>query len=549
MAAGFVLIAGSAVIYASQHEPYRKKAELLPFPITELGGCKSFDECKTYCNRDENIPKCVRFSIKNKLITETQAREGEKLLELMDKSGIPGKCGNAPECFVYCESVASTEECLDYALRHGLVSAGTQAEEIRRIAEVHKAGVRFPGGCKTQRECETYCEDTANLGECLNFAEKNGLRSTEEIAEGRKVAKALNEGASLPGGCRTKAACEAYCESPSNMRQCVDFAKKAGFMSEDEVKEAEKIIPLLERGEKTPGGCKRKEECEAYCYDPANLDECLDFAGKAGILSLEELADAKKVAPFIKSGETPGGCRRKEECEKFCSDPGNFEACVVFAEKAGFMSKEDAELARKTKGVGPGGCKSKTECEAFCKDPANQEGCMNFAKEHGLEGAAGEMQKEAMAKFEGEVRACLEKSTCKEVLECFQGMAKEEGGEGGGALPPEAKAKLDACIAETVKEFQQKGGGGEGRPPGFEGQAPPPGEGQAPPLLPSGAPEDVKQQYQEEYQRQYQQEYQRQQEEASRQYCGSFEAAPSCDYVGPAGSDNYNLCKKCFPDK
>jgi len=31
--------------------------------------------------------------------------------------------------------------------------------------------------------------------------------------------------------------------------------------------------------------------------------------------------------------------------------------------------------------------------------------------------------------------------------------------------------------------------------------------------------------------------------------CPSFAAVPSCDYVGPVGSQSYNYCKQCYPDK
>ena len=35
----------------------------------------------------------------------------------------------------------------------------------------------------------------------------------------------------------------------------------------------------------------------------------------------------------------------------------------------------------------------------------------------------------------------------------------------------------------------------------------------------------------------------------SQGYCASFASTPSCSYVGAPGSQNYNYCKQCFPDK
>ena len=34
-----------------------------------------------------------------------------------------------------------------------------------------------------------------------------------------------------------------------------------------------------------------------------------------------------------------------------------------------------------------------------------------------------------------------------------------------------------------------------------------------------------------------------------QQYCSEFESTPSCSYVGAPGSESYDLCKQCFPDK
>ncbi|MEK7201672.1 MAG: hypothetical protein AAB737_03495, partial [Patescibacteria group bacterium] len=244
--------------------------------------------------------------------------------------------------------------------------------------------------------------------------------------------------------------------------------------------------------------CSRKEACEQYCYAPSHLDECLAFAEKVGLISPDELADAKKVASFIKSGQTPGGCRRRAECEQYCSDVAHFEECVAFGEKAGLMSKEDAELARKVKGAGPGGCKSRDECEKFCRDPAHEQECLNFAKEHHLEEFSN-IETEARAKAEGEVKMCLDKPTCKEMITCFQAISSRTGKD-KGELSEEANAKLDACIAQITKEFKSP-----------EGTAP---ETHPIPPTDTGTSQEYQhqyeQEYQKEYEKQYQEEYQRQ---------------------------------------
>lgn len=466
-------------------------------PIKELGNCKDEAECRAFCDARDNLERakaCITFAKKHNLLPPNEIEEAEH-----------------------------------YVIRLGITTG--------------------PGGCRNNSECNAYCEDIINLNECLNFAEKHSIRSAEEIAEGKKIAAVLKEGGNLPGGCKNKNECMAYCEDSSHMKECVAFAQKAGFISSAEAEEAKKIIPLLERGEKTPGNCSRKAACEAYCMEPANIDECLVFAEKAGLISPEELADAKKFAPLIKRGETPGQCKRKEECETYCSDTSHFEECVLFAEKAGMISKEDAELARKTKGKGPGGCKSKTECEQFCVDPAHQEECISFAKEHGLTEGISEIEAKVRGEVESKMKACAEKQ-CSEFIPCLQSLQTGGPGNTGGDvnLPADIQSKLNICIEEIkAKAIDEATRGGVH--PNESGQAP------APLSQPQGSseeyPKEYQRQYEEEYKKQYEAEYQKQYEEQvkSQVDCSLFAAAPTCDYVDAPGSQNYNLCKQCFPSK
>lgn len=482
--------AGSFVFAAYNIE----KAKQLKYPIGELGGCKSFEECKAYCNKDENIPKCNRFSIKNGLLTEEEVADTERMLSLMEESGLPGKCTGMIECFSYCESAAHVEECWDYTQRHGL-NRGLDLETVRRLAKFAREGGKFPGNCEGGDACEAYCGDISNFAECADFGEKVGFMTREETEVMRKIAQ-------------------------SGVTQ-------------------------------TPGNCQKKEQCETYCRESSHIDECLAFAEKTGLLPPEELADAKKFAPLIKSGETPGRCSSKDQCEAYCNDTAHFEECVAFAEKAGMISQEDAELARKTKGKGPGDCKSKTECEAFCRTPGNQEVCISFAKEHGFTEEAGQIESKIRGEIESKMAECSEKS-CGEFIECLQGVqgsrgeAGGKGGEGQGAsVPPNIQSKLDACIVEikakAIEEATQKvqpGGSGQASPSGVPQQS---GEYQ----------KEFQRQSEEEYKKQYEAEYQKQYEEQvkSQVDCSLFAAAAKCEYAGTPGSQNYNLCKQCFPDR
>src|SRR3989344_7474554 len=65
------------------------------------------------------------------------------------------------------------------------------------------------------------------------------------------------------------------------------------------------IFPVAELG-----GCKNEAQCKAYCDKPANLSNCLDFAEEHGLMSDDELEQARKFEEA--GGEGPGGCTGKD---------------------------------------------------------------------------------------------------------------------------------------------------------------------------------------------------------------------------------------------
>ncbi|MDP3764085.1 MAG: hypothetical protein Q8Q95_00485 [bacterium] len=399
-------------------------AQEISYPVKELGSCKNEAECKTFCDNKDNITSCVNFAEKN-----------------------------------------------------GLMSA-EDANQARKFAKIG-AG---PGGCKSQNECESYCEDISRIDTCLDFASKNGFISAEELAEAQKVAQALKSGASLPGGCKNKAECESFCNDLDNAGECFDFAEKAGFIPPDEIDDARKAVEAMKKGARPPGGCKNKKECENYCSDPNNIEQCFDFAEKAGFIPKEEIEQARKIIPLMKAGKMPGGCKGKQECESYCQDDSHIEECGNFAVEAGFMKPEEVEMFKKTGGKGPGGCKGKNECESFCNDPVNQEQCFKFASEKGLipEAQVKEM-KEGMAQFQQGLGIAT-----PEVLECIKSSVGEnrfEKMKSGGIPDKSVGEAMGQCFSKLMKP---PAGFEGGAPAGFEGQSGPPSAEDIQKMIPKG---------------------------------------------------------------
>lgn len=340
---------------------------------------------------------------------------------------------------------------------------------------ISASNIQYPvselGNCKNEVDCRSYCDKPGNIEACIDFAQKHNLMPQEELEMAKKFIAAGQEG---PGGCTSKESCETYCNDASHIEECIDFGEENGLIPPDELEEAKKVRDALRKGAQLPGGCKNKKECNVYCAAPEHMEECIAFAEAAGFIPPEELADARKALEAIKKGVKPLPCRGKTECDAYCAEPGNFETCIAFAEAAGFVSSEEAAMARKTGGKGPGNCRGKEECEIFCQNQDNQETCLNFGKEHGLipEEDLREMEegkqkmKEGLLNAPPQVLECLTNAFGSEFIEklktgtaipsrdmgdkmrdCFEsmgppgGMPPGEGMPGGGPpdgrMPPE----------------------------------------------------------------------------------------------------------------
>ncbi len=314
------------------------------------------------------------------------------------------------------------------------------------------------GSCGSKAECATYCNKTENMSACISYAEQKQLMSKEEIKTSKLVAEKMKIG-KMPGSCSSKETCETYCQGDLNhLEECLSFADEIG-MNNASIEEGKRVAKALKEGAALPGGCTTKETCETYCADSNNIEECLNFGEKSGIIGAEELAEAKKVMQFIKSGETPGGCKRKADCDSYCQQEGNFQECLAFAEKAGFVSKEEAEMAKKSGGKGPGGCKSQAECEAYCVDDAHLDECVEF----GLR--TGAISKEDVELMKGGVetlRAGLDKIPAEAKPDAEACLNNVFGGKlqevlGGTVKITKTQGdKIGPCIEEAVSKYAQQ---------------------------------------------------------------------------------------------
>src|SRR3990167_6938936 len=113
----------------------------ITYPIEELGGGASQQECKTYCDDLANKDFCLAFAEKNGFISKEKVEQAKKL----PASG-PGGCKSADECRAYCDNPDNEDACLAFAEKYGLKAQTPRGEEVsaraKLIKEIGRASCR-----------------------------------------------------------------------------------------------------------------------------------------------------------------------------------------------------------------------------------------------------------------------------------------------------------------------------------------------------------------------------------------------------------------------
>lgn len=252
----------------------------LAYPIAELGNCQNQDACKAYCEKPENTEACTRFGISSGLMTEDEAEIAQTVSEISEASAGPGGCTSKESCESYCEKPENVDACLDYAEQNNIMTADDLAK-ARKVVQVLKEGIKTPGDCASPITCKNYCSDNTHAVECVNFGKTAGLLTAEEAAEAEKVAPLMQSG-QTPGGKTNKEELEAYCDTHRD--ECDKFFEQAGVKKSTppEGEEPKENAPSIFEGKEGggPGGCKTKAECDAYCDShPGECDQAVIEAG------------------------------------------------------------------------------------------------------------------------------------------------------------------------------------------------------------------------------------------------------------------------------
>lgn len=133
------------------------------------------------------------------------------------------------ECVRYCKE-EHTLECFDIfskwinKYRHLMPSDLLAPVGYANIDDL-LTDIRVHAGLSNSSE-EEFCNKVENLPDCVDAFARNHLVEPEKITELQKLAKALKSGAKLPGGLTSVTNLDAYCENPAYLEECDAFYKE-----------------------------------------------------------------------------------------------------------------------------------------------------------------------------------------------------------------------------------------------------------------------------------------------------------------------------------
>src|SRR3989338_7502825 len=122
--AGALVLSGVILAQAQSNVPQgpsdaQIQSSGITFPVPELGNCADKQSCKTYCEDPAHGDACVAFAEKHGLMNKEEASQAKKFTKALAAGG-PGGCKSAQECESFCSSIANLEACMRFAKKQGI---------------------------------------------------------------------------------------------------------------------------------------------------------------------------------------------------------------------------------------------------------------------------------------------------------------------------------------------------------------------------------------------------------------------------------------------
>ncbi|NQV89453.1 MAG: hypothetical protein HQ488_03980 [Parcubacteria group bacterium] len=290
----------------------------------------------------------------------------------------------------------------------GSGSAQTATQQTNQI----QYPVSWLDDCNSEADCRDYCTNVFNNQMCYEAELSFGVVLLTDFA--RDTVESVIDGTIYPipelGNCDSYNDCEDYCEIPTNLAACFDIEMIYGMhLLTQEQRDAFTQGPTSYEGEQEPeptsyegeqeqqtqsttamsnivypietlGNCDSAADCQIYCDNVANYDACLVY----GVANRMYAPEREQVAQAVLEGRGPSECRG-QTCTQTCDAATSRAQCVEFAADNGAISAMELSATRAIiEDPGPGGCVTARECEVYCGVVANEQECFDYAVEQGL---------------------------------------------------------------------------------------------------------------------------------------------------------------------
>ena len=273
--------------------------------------------------------------------------------------------------------------------------------------------VEWLGNCDSEQLCQDYCADVTFVDLCYEAEQTFGVSFlTQSAREAFEQSLGITTTTQSPypipmlDGCPTQQDCQNYCSNPSEYLVCYEVELQYGIelltqgaresvlesiglapeaegeteQEQEQEAQATTAMSQIDYPIEELGFCDSAQDCQNYCDDTTNYEACLAFGVANGMYP----PGPQQMAEAVLEGDGPEGCEGSA-CAQVCDNTANGQSCAEFAHQSGAIGEQELEATEVVlEQGGPGGCVTDAQCEAYCAAPENAQECLDFAVEHGL---------------------------------------------------------------------------------------------------------------------------------------------------------------------
>lgn len=129
------------------------------FPIAELGNCSSLENCKAFCNEPANQQVCKDYAQKKGFYKGNKSEGNARLRSIIEKAKSELGCSTESDCKTLCQKTENLEKCAAFARKYSLVKENSKIKEL-----IEKAKEIL--GCDSEESCKALCQKSENSDKC-----------------------------------------------------------------------------------------------------------------------------------------------------------------------------------------------------------------------------------------------------------------------------------------------------------------------------------------------------------------------------------------------